>query len=144
MKGKQRILTPSWLLILPLRVSRGLWLPCFGLLIKNRIVHEYFSIFPDHDIHPIMIFFTNHDYFKVNDIFTDMTLCAWPCDQSAEDAYSSTALGPSSFCIRGPCLLWFCLVFFLWTLDFDHWSLSLHVIFIKDNFFNKWYEILLT
>lgn len=31
----------------------------------------------------------------------------------------------------GPCLLCFCFAFFLWTSEFEHWSLSVHFIIIS-------------
>lgn len=53
---------------------------------------------------------------------------AFICDGSAENAYSSMAPDRTSYFCRGPCLLYSCFVFLLWTFDFEHWLLSPYFI----------------
>lgn len=48
------------------------------------------------------------------DIFTDMTVGAWGCDRSVEDAYSSMASDPISDYCNSPNLLCAYLIFFFW------------------------------
>lgn len=61
------------------------------------------------------------------DIFTGMTVGAWGCDRSVEDAYSSMASDPISDYCNSPNLLCAYLIFFFWNF-FGHCLFTPHSI----------------
>lgn len=55
------------------------------------------------------------------------------CERSAGDANSYMAPVPTSHYWGDPCLLCSRFVFFLWTFDFEHYSLIPHLIIMFEN-----------